>query len=66
MIQAGECLYCAKSGHFSKEHISHVHLVVTRLLENKLFVKSEKCEFHVDTVSFLWFGYSEQEDQGGI
>lgn len=37
------------------EHISHVCLVLTRLLENTLFVKAEKCEFHVDTVSFLGF-----------
>lgn len=38
-----------------EEHISHIRLVLTRLLENKLFVKAEKCEFRVDTVSFLGF-----------
>ena len=43
---------------FSKseeEHVSHVHQVLERLLENKLFVKSEKCEFHVQSVSFLGY-----------
>lgn len=24
-------------------------------MENKLFVKAEKCEFHVPSVTFLWF-----------
>lgn len=38
-----------------KEHIQHVHLVLKRLLENKLFIKVEKCEFHVLAVSFLGF-----------
>lgn len=27
--------------------------VLQRLLENKLFVKAEKCKFHVDSVDFL-------------
>ena len=43
---------------FSKnmsDHISHVHQVLQRLLENKLYVKAEKCEFHASTVSFLGF-----------
>ncbi|KAL2083807.1 hypothetical protein ACEWY4_021580 [Coilia grayii] len=43
---------------FSKslpEHISHVRNVLQRLLENRLFVKAEKCEFHRDTISFLGF-----------
>lgn len=35
--------------------MQHVRLVLKRLLENKLFVKSEKCEFHVASVSFLGF-----------
>ena len=38
-----------------EEHISHVCQVLTRLLENRLFVKAEKCDFHVDTVSFLGY-----------
>ncbi|XP_050924947.1 uncharacterized protein LOC108874699 [Lates calcarifer] len=37
------------------EHVQHVRLVLQRLLENRLFVKAEKCEFHVPSVSFLGF-----------
>lgn len=37
------------------EHVKDVRLVLQRLLENRLFVKAEKCEFHVQTVSFLGF-----------
>ena len=38
-----------------EEHVQHVRLVLRRLLENKLFVKAEKCDFHVTSVSFLGF-----------
>ncbi|KAL0170808.1 hypothetical protein M9458_035404, partial [Cirrhinus mrigala] len=38
-----------------QEHSRHVRQVLQRLLENQLFVKAEKCEFHADTVSFLGF-----------
>lgn len=38
-----------------EEHVQHVRLVLRRLLENRLFVKAEKCEFHVTSVSFLGF-----------
>ena len=37
------------------EHVTHVHLVLQRLLENRLFTKAEKCEFHRSTVQFLGF-----------
>jgi len=43
---------------FSKsleEHQNHVSQVLQRLLENKLYVKSEKCEFHQERVSFLGY-----------
>ncbi|XP_041810033.1 uncharacterized protein lrfn4b [Chelmon rostratus] len=43
---------------FSKnenEHVQHVRQVLQRLLENQLFVKAEKCEFHQQSVSFLGF-----------
>ncbi|KAL2077728.1 hypothetical protein ACEWY4_027232 [Coilia grayii] len=43
---------------FSKsqsEHQIHVRAVLQRLLENRLFVKAEKCEFHRNTISFLGF-----------
>ena len=35
--------------------MQHVKLVLQRLLENRLYVKAEKCEFHVSSVSFLGF-----------
>lgn len=35
------------------EHQRHVRMVLQRLLENKLFVKAEKCEFHVTSVR-IW------------
>lgn len=37
------------------ENITYVKSVLKRLLENKLFVKAEKCEFHAPSVSFLGF-----------
>ncbi len=42
-------------------HRHHVKQVLRRLLDNQLFVKAEKCEFHVPTVSFLGFIVSEGE-----
>ena len=44
---------------FSKtqsEHIFHVRQVLQRLMENKLFVKAEKCEFHSSS-EFPWVHY---------
>lgn len=41
---------------FSKnlqEHQVHVRVVLQRLLENRLYVKAEKCEFHAPSVTFL-------------
>ena len=38
-----------------QDHIQHVTLVLQRLLENKLFVKAEKCVFHTACVHFLGF-----------
>ncbi|KAI2647858.1 Transposon Tf2-9 polyprotein [Labeo rohita] len=48
---------------FSKseaEHISHVRAVLSRLLEHQLYVKVEKCEFHVHQTSFLGYQVSHQ------
>ncbi|XP_055368562.1 uncharacterized protein LOC129604791 [Betta splendens] len=42
-----------------EEHKSHVRQVLKKLLEHRLFVKAEKCEFHVSTVSFLGFIVSQ-------
>ena len=36
-----------------EEHIIHVRAVLQRLLENRLFVKAEKCDFHSASVEFL-------------
>lgn len=33
-----------------KDHIEHVLLVLQRLLENRLFVKAEKCLFHTPSL----------------
>ncbi|XP_061912329.1 dehydrogenase/reductase (SDR family) member 7Cb isoform X2 [Entelurus aequoreus] len=38
-----------------QEHQQHVRLVLQRLLENRLFVKAEKCCFHASSVDFLGF-----------
>ena len=43
---------------FSKDtqsHQTHVRKVLQRLLENRLFVKAEKCEFSCETTSFLGY-----------
>lgn len=47
---------------FSKsetDHIDHVRQVLLRLLQNQLYVKAEKCEFHAKTTSFLGIIISE-------
>ena len=57
---------------FSKdqeEHENHVRLVLQRLLENKLYVKAEKCEFHQNRISFLGYIISQgrvEADSGKI
>ncbi len=38
-----------------QEHVSHVRKVLGRLLENHLYVKPEKCEFHTTNTQFLGF-----------
>lgn len=38
-----------------EDHFRHVRLVLQRLLENRLFVKAEKCEFHTSSISFMGF-----------
>uniref|UniRef100_A0A7N8YQF8 Gypsy retrotransposon integrase-like protein 1 n=1 Tax=Mastacembelus armatus TaxID=205130 RepID=A0A7N8YQF8_9TELE len=37
------------------EHPQHVRAVLQRLLQNRLYVKLEKCEFHTKLTSFLGF-----------
>ena len=43
------------------EHVQHVRQVLQYLLENGLFVKAEKCEFHITTTSFLGYILSQGE-----
>lgn len=43
---------------FTATHVSHVRQVLFRLLKNQLYIKSEKCKFHVSSISFL--GYSQE------
>ncbi len=38
-----------------KEHVVHIQQVLQRLLENRLFVKGEKCEFHSPSFHFIHF-----------
>lgn len=45
-------------------HVRRVRLVLQRLLENRLFVKGEKCKFHVQTVSFLGFTVEQRHLRG--
>ncbi|XP_028324820.1 uncharacterized protein LOC114476995 [Gouania willdenowi] len=42
-----------------EEHVQHVRLVLQRLLENRLYVKAEKCGFHLHSVGFLGFVVEE-------
>lgn len=44
-----------------QEHQEHVRTVLQRLLENRLFVKTEKCQFHATSTSFLGFIVSQGE-----
>jgi len=37
----------------TEEHVQHVRMVIQRLLENRLFLKVEKCIFHSPSVEFL-------------
>ncbi|KAI4895362.1 hypothetical protein NFI96_000963 [Prochilodus magdalenae] len=41
-------------------HVQHVRRVLSRLLENQLYVKGEKCEFHLSSVSFLGYIISSE------
>uniref|UniRef100_A0A3Q3A042 Reverse transcriptase domain-containing protein n=1 Tax=Kryptolebias marmoratus TaxID=37003 RepID=A0A3Q3A042_KRYMA len=49
---------------FSKNlhtHVTQVRSVLLRLLQNNLFAKAEKCEFHVPSTSFLGFVISPNQ-----
>ncbi len=38
-----------------QDHIKHVRSVLQRLIVNQSYAKTEKCEFHQDTISFLGY-----------
>ncbi|KAL0181849.1 hypothetical protein M9458_021224 [Cirrhinus mrigala] len=42
------------------EYVDHVRTVLSRLLENQLYIKAEKCEFHVKQTSFLGYNISHK------
>ncbi|KAK3545947.1 hypothetical protein QTP70_016963 [Hemibagrus guttatus] len=42
------------------EHVCHIRNVLTRLLQHQLYVKSEKCEFHKDSITFLGYVISQK------
>lgn len=42
-----------------ESHVTHVKRVLSCLLENQLYVKGEKCKFHVPIVSFLRYIISQ-------
>lgn len=44
-----------------QSHVGHVRRVLEFLLHNQLFVKAEKCESHVFSVSFLGFVVEENK-----
>ncbi|KAI2661374.1 Transposon Tf2-6 polyprotein [Labeo rohita] len=46
--------------HSLQEHVQHVRRVLQRLLENGLYVKAEKCIFHVWSVPFLGYVVSSE------
>src|SRR5204863_9853214 len=48
-----DVLVYTKGSH--EEHIEHVRKVLQRLQEHKLYVKLEKCKFHVQKTNFLGF-----------
>lgn len=37
----------------TETHITHIKVILSHVLENHLYMKAEKCEFHVDKVTFL-------------
>ncbi|KAI2646334.1 Transposon Tf2-9 polyprotein [Labeo rohita] len=43
-----------------EDHVNHVRTVLSRLLQHQLYVKAEKCEFHVHQTSFLGYHISHQ------
>ncbi|KAK3569769.1 hypothetical protein QTP86_004196, partial [Hemibagrus guttatus] len=43
-----------------EKHVRHVRAVLSRLQQNHLYIKPEKCEFHWTTITFLGYVISRQ------
>ena len=43
-----------------ESHVKNVRTVLQRLLQNNLYLKGEKCEFHLQSVAFLGYIISQQ------
>lgn len=56
LLSTTSSVFCLRLlGRHAHFHERHVRQVLKHLLENRLFGKAEKCEFHVSTVSFLGY-----------
>ncbi|KAI2664190.1 Transposon Tf2-9 polyprotein [Labeo rohita] len=42
------------------EHVTHVRAVLQRLIAHQLYAKEEKCEFHLEKISFLGYVISPE------
>lgn len=42
------------------DHVQHVRIVLNRLIQNRLYAKAEKCEFHQTATSFLGYIISQE------
>lgn len=51
---------------FDTEHVEHMLWVLKHLLQNNLYVKAEKGEFHSSTVSFLGFNISAHSHSSSL
>ena len=51
-VNLGDILFFSRD---IMEHQEHVRLVLQRLLENRLFMKAEKLDFHITSTSYLGF-----------
>ncbi|KAK3533627.1 hypothetical protein QTP70_023381 [Hemibagrus guttatus] len=43
-----------------EEHVHHARAVLTWLLQHRLHIKAEKCEFHRDSITFLGYVISQK------
>ncbi|KAK3509956.1 hypothetical protein QTP70_023785, partial [Hemibagrus guttatus] len=43
-----------------EDHVCHVRMVLSHLLQHNLYVKFEKCKFHCKTITFLGYVLSQE------